>query len=343
MTLKAVIMNDTRSDNHFGCFRVMRIIEENLAARGIRVTARSPVRHEWAKDAAFLAALSESDVVVINGEGTLHHGARRGEMVLRVVDHPACAGKPVALINALYQDNPDAWGRYLEKIALISTRDSRSAAAAARHSGKPVGFVPDLSLCEAFAMPAVPVERNRLLVGDSISKDISRTLLQIVEERPDAYLLPITKALKASKAHLPLPLRAFREGYIRLHAAAFRLKQPRVLFNKTEAGFLQDLLTGYLHVTGRFHSVCLCLVTRTPFLAVDSNSWKISALLEDLGLGKERLLSPQDLKSRAGNPQAASYSEDELATIEASLRQCQDKARHLFDDIARLAASAKTA
>ena len=38
------------------------------------------------------------------------------------------ATQPVALINALYQDNPQDWRRYLDKFALISPRDSWSAA-----------------------------------------------------------------------------------------------------------------------------------------------------------------------------------------------------------------------
>ena len=106
MSLNAVILNDTRGDNHFGCFRVMRMIEANLAVRGINVIANSIVRTDWEKNRSFLEAMAKSDLVVINGEGTLHHGSRHGERLLKVVDHPARAGKPVVLVNALYQDNP---------------------------------------------------------------------------------------------------------------------------------------------------------------------------------------------------------------------------------------------
>ena len=127
MSLTAVLMNDTRGHAHFGCQRVMRVIESNLESRGITVIARSLVRNDWEADRAFLDAASKCDVIVINGEGTLHHGASHGEKLLRIAAHPVRAGKPVALINAIYQENPEHWRRYLDGIDLISPRDSWSA------------------------------------------------------------------------------------------------------------------------------------------------------------------------------------------------------------------------
>src|SRR3546814_15358610 len=81
----------------------MRRIEENLRCRGISITAVSPVRHDWEGDASFLKAMAACDIIVINGEGTLHHGAPHGEILLKVVDHPVRTTKPVVLINALYR------------------------------------------------------------------------------------------------------------------------------------------------------------------------------------------------------------------------------------------------
>jgi hypothetical protein len=43
LPLKAVILNDTRGDNHFGCMRVMRIIEQNRGPR-IEIAATSLVQ-----------------------------------------------------------------------------------------------------------------------------------------------------------------------------------------------------------------------------------------------------------------------------------------------------------
>jgi hypothetical protein len=337
LTLTAVILNDTRGDNHFGCFRVMRLIEENLARRNIRVLARSLVRNDWEKDRKFLSAMSRSDLILINGEGTLHHGAPQGERLLKVVDHPARGTKPVALINALYQENPAEWRRYLDKMTVISLRDSWSAESVRQQVQREVGFVPDLSLSEGFVEARQPADRNLLLIGDSVSRETTKALFEIAASRSDARLLPIMKTIKSSKPAFPPPLRLLREGYIRAHAAAFGLKQGNVLFNRSETGFIDDLLRGYLHVTGRFHSACFCLFTRTPFLAVDSNSWKIEALLNDFGLPKDRLVGAGALGQIEFNQRTAPFSSSEVVAISEGIAACQSKASQLFDDIAELA------
>jgi hypothetical protein len=102
----AVLINDTSSANHHGCRRVVATIRSSLAIRGIDIIASSPIGAAWGKDAALEAALRSAHLLVVNGEGTLHHGAPEGERLLLAVDHAAALGKPVALINTIYQDNP---------------------------------------------------------------------------------------------------------------------------------------------------------------------------------------------------------------------------------------------
>lgn len=333
---KAVILNDTRGDNHFGCFRVMRVIEEQLARRNIKVIATSLVRNDWENDRRFLAAMPQADVIVINGEGTLHHGAKAGERLLKVVDHPVRGEKPVVLINALYQENPTDWNGYLEKMALIATRDSWSAKSVLEQTGREVFMVPDLSLAEGM-MPPSPHTRDLLLVGDSVSRETSRGLLRIAASRPDARLFPITLTIKASKPHFPQPLKAMRDAYTKLHAAGFALRHGNVLFNKTEDDFVDDLRRASLHVTGRFHSICFCLFTRTPFLALDSNSWKIEALLHDLDLGTSRIVKLQDIEARMANVENEALTVEEEQKIATALELCKRKAGQLFDEIRRIA------
>lgn len=315
----------------------MRLLEENLTSRGIRVTARSMVRGKWEKDRPFLKALADCDIVVINGEGTLHHGSPHGERLLKVVDHPARGKKTVALINALYQENPAHWGRYLEKMALVSTRDSWSAESVGSQAQCEVTWVPDLSLSAGDVEATSPLERNALLVGDSVSRDMTIELRRIAALRSDSYLFPIRKGLKASKPHFPPPLRALREGYIQLHAKAFELKNRNILFNKNEAGFIDTLLRAHLHVTGRFHSVCFSLFTKTPFLALESNSWKIGALMHDFGLDTKRIVTLDELNHRIREIGSERYSDDEIGKIDAGLNNSRLKTQQMFDRIELLA------
>ena len=186
MPLTAVLMNDTRGHAHFGCQRVMRVIESNLESRGIKVTARSLVRNDWPSDRAFLDAVSKCDIVVINGEGTLHHGKHHGDKLLQIVDHTARAGKPIALINTIYQDNPDHWRRFLDGIELISPRDSWSAAALRAATGRTdICHVPDLSMAEGFHPLADTTPRVMLTIGESVLRDTSHELIAFFQKRTE--------------------------------------------------------------------------------------------------------------------------------------------------------------
>jgi hypothetical protein len=333
--VKAVILNDTRGDNHFGCFRVMRIIEENLAHRGIDVIGRSLVRNDWQRDRRFLARLSEADLVVINGEGTLHHGHRQGERLLKIAAHPARGKKPIALINTIYQQNPDSWKQYLDGIDLISARDSRSAAEITRLTGRDCGMVPDLSLAEgALIVPNTP--RTRLLIGDSVETSTRQALLSLTELDPSAKFLPILKGLKPSKPHHPTPFRQLREAYIRLNARYSQWRRGNIEFNRDEAGFIRSLTSARLHVTGRFHAVCFCLFTGTPFLAVESNSWKMAALLEDFGLGSDRIVPRDQIKVQLASGKDFGFTDEENIKITAGLERCKHGATDLFDRVAAL-------
>ena len=43
-------------------------------------------------------------------------------------------------------------------------------------------------------------------------------------------------------------------------------------------------------MTGRYHTVCMCLKFQIPFLYITSNTNKIEMLLKDIGLKNSRLL-----------------------------------------------------
>lgn len=335
--IRAVILNDTRGDRHFGCDRVMRVIDENLARRGIVVIGRSLVRRDWERDAAFLARLAEADLIVINGEGTLHHGSKQAEKLLRVATHPARGSKPVALINTIFQDNPPRWKDYLDRIDIIGARDSKSAAAIRELTDRPVMVVPDLSLAEGALTPLTDVVRRGILVGDSVDRRTGQALRTLARQLPEAQFLPILRYLKPSKPHYPAPLWLAREAYLALHAAWNGWRDGNIVFNTNEAGFIRSLQGTRLHVTGRFHAICFCLFTRTPFLAVASNSWKTAELLADFGLGTDRIMTVGEIGEALAHGGDFDFSEEEHEKITAGLAMASERAADLFDRIAALA------
>jgi hypothetical protein len=330
-------MNDTRGHAHFGCQRVMRVIEQNLESRGVKVTARSLVRNDWPSDRTFLEAASAADIIVINGEGTLHHGARPGELLLQIADHPVRAGKPVALINAIYQENPEHWRRYLDAIDLISPRDSWSAAVLSEATGRKIEHVPDLSMAEGFHPAADTSERTILTIGESVLRDTRNELIALFQKRPEAYFLPIVGTIKSPKLRSPQPLRALRKLYVELHSAAFKARNRRAIFAQDEFDYADALLRSTLHASGRFHAICFALTTKTPFLALSSNAWKVEALFEDMGIDKRRLVPFDRIDQLISVPADLGFQPEEMLRIEHAMAAGTRAAGETFDQIAKLA------
>ncbi|MDA8784465.1 hypothetical protein N9N40_02715, partial [Planktomarina temperata] len=76
-------MNDTDEDSsHFGCMRVMRSIREALAQRGYGSLPSLKVGTDWRSNAHEKAKIDAAKVLLINGEGTLHHEKRKGLWLL---------------------------------------------------------------------------------------------------------------------------------------------------------------------------------------------------------------------------------------------------------------------
>lgn len=329
--MKFVILNDTRDQPHFGCHRVMRTIERLLESRGAVVIGTALAGTRWERNPYFLNALRESDAILINGEGTLHHGHARAERLLQVVDHPLRSGKPVSIINALYQANPPEWSRYLNKMELIVARDGKSYREITGVYGGTLLKTLDLSLYEPSI--ATAGERSRISFGDSVYPQITRQLLMLSEAMEGTSFLPIMRTIKSRKAGLPLGLRKLRDAYVHIHTLAFQRLHPSVHISNDEFEFFNVVARSRAHITGRFHGACLSILADTPFLAVASNSWKIDALLDDLGLSQRRAVRPEDLEAQNLCDAVSDYSQGERRRMTVAISESRRTVEHAFDSI----------
>lgn len=330
MTRKIVLMNDTSTRYHHGCARVMRLLRLGLEERGAKILASSPARHDWAKDPAFLAALSDCDTVVINGEGTLHHGAEAGARLLSIADHDLAKGKKLCLVNALYDENPESWGSWLTSFEVLSARDSESARQLAEAAGRSVTWLPDLSLSRPAETSEEP--RQGTILGDSVRMERRQALARAAKRFSPVTYVP-TKTLRHPVWRAPLLGALLKVGLYGLYNGHPTLTPPRFEMPLTEHEYLKRIAGAELHITGRFHAVCLSLLRRTPFLALSSTSGKIEKLLTDLGLGADRIVSDETLLSINSDPRAHQFSEEELQTLSQSLDQVRTKAEALFQEI----------
>lgn len=330
--MKFVILNNTLDQPHFGCQRVMQTIGHLLESRGATVIGTALAGTHWERDPLFLKALERCDAILINGEGTLHHGHARAERLLKIVDHPLRANKPVSIVNALYQANPDSWKRYLDKVQVIIARDGKSHDELAKVYGGQLFKTLDLSLHEPYSVTAG--ERQAISFGDSVFPEVSKQLLQLSAAHNGSLFLPIMKTIKSRKASLPPILRALRDAYIQLHALAYKVAHRHARFAKDESEFLDLLAHSRLHVTGRFHGACLSLLAGTPFLSVASNSWKIEALIEDLGLSKQRIITLNQLQKMDFSDHVLNFSPEERSNMSAAMFNSRRLVESAFDLIA---------
>ena len=133
--MQVYFFNDTRSARHAGCHAVCRSLDAALAGvPGLTITTRQMTGDFFVDPSGFEAA----DVIFINGEGTIHHSAKGALLLLEVIQTAKEAGKPVLLVNALFQQYEAPTPDILADLALLAVREPRSAAFARRFGGQPV-------------------------------------------------------------------------------------------------------------------------------------------------------------------------------------------------------------
>ncbi|WP_209425636.1 polysaccharide pyruvyl transferase family protein [Pararhodobacter sp. SW119] len=328
-----VLMNHTNLQGyHFGCARVMRIIEEGLLSRGGVIAGRIDGRLDWRNDSAALRLLADCDAIVINGEGTLHHGRKRARWLMEVATHEVTRDKELSLINALYQENPDSWAPMLARFRHLYARDKRSATEMSRQAERDVEHLGDLSTSAGAIEPAGL--RRGIMIGDSVRSSASMRLAKLAQtlaRSETVELIPLTTALHEHNPYRNILSRTLRRHVALLRHAVLQRGLPRPRHLNSEAEYLERLRHARLSITGRFHGICFNLVTATPFVAVSSNSWKIEALFEDARLDPRRLIAQESLTPERILNEDWSFSDTERANISAFIERTGKGAARMFD------------
>lgn len=330
MSIKLVLMNDTSNRFHHGCARVMRLLCKGLTDRGAKILATSPARHDWESDQFFLAAVRDCDGVVINGEGTLHHGSKAGERLLRIATHPASRGKKKFLVNALYDSNPDCWREFLSEFDLLMARDSDSAHQLSAAVSRTVEWLPDLSLSEAVEDNIK--QRMGMIIGDSVRLERRRELAKYFAIVEGGAYVP-TKTLTHAIWRTPILGFALSNALFFVYNAYPNIRLGKIEMPTDEMSYIERIASAELHITGRFHGVCFSLLTETPFLALSSNSGKVEKLLVDLNLGTSRMIDGNSLRGMSIDPGDFDFKSSELAIVRNSLSEARDKTSVFFDQL----------
>lgn len=307
------LVNDTSVSGHPGCVTVMSVIRDHLEMRGLSVTGRWPMGAEPQLGLAASAALRRADVVVINGEGTIHNtetrpGARR--LLHSIKRVRAATSAPLFLINATIENLRPRDFAVLKLCQRVFLRDSYSCAYAAAN-GIDASFSPDLCFSAGYA--AQPRQEG-LVVTDSTLPQTTASLRRW-GSAADARFLPMQHSRLRSMLHWAVTPRRHERAARRYFGAI------------SSAAAL---------VTGRFHAAVFALMGETPFLALGSNTSKIQALLDDVLGGHDRFVTLDGLA--APGVEVPPFTAEESRRIRAYRAAAQVRANSMFDHIAQAAA-----
>jgi len=228
------LINDTSNERHIGSFEVMDSIRKLCKRSHLKIECTMTRQEVVNSNKMTEQRMSSVDLVIVNGEGTMHRGAIFLNHVLEALPKY----KKAILINSvwdkMYIENEDL----LKKFEFITVREGMSY-----HSLKRIYPETQIMLIPDIIFSVVPEEGGIIGYGDSV-------------------LSTLKVATSNKKNFFPM--------------------QPDAVSPDVHA-YLTWLKTLELHVTGRFHGVCLSIMAETPFLAFPSNSHKTEGILQDMG------------------------------------------------------------
>jgi hypothetical protein len=331
-----VVLGDTRDLHHHGCEAVMSALIGGLAAKGM-APDEVITGHHWK---ARPDSCRKARLLVINGEGSLHHNRPVIHELLEIAGLRRVDGLPTALVNSSWFANDPSLTARLSVFDLVALREARSHGEVSA-ADVPCILAPDLALREGISRakerpsePAGPV-----MVSDSTRVGDTRLLRSLAARRGWRYL-PVLYPPELPRAGAK-SRKIWRKCRLarRLGPLARWLVSARYHAHLAGVAGL-DAYCGALAgsagvVTARFHTVCLCIGLGVPFVAVSSNTPKIEALLEDAGLDVgRRMISRDSLDGVSGVP---AFTAGELEALERFTNRTALAHEDLFARLGRLA------
>lgn len=262
--MRVMLLNDTATVPHVGCQAVSDAHARLLGAAGHqaveRYFLRDLTRFAGTDEAAGIASVLADeemrhridmvDAVIVNGEGTLHHGF--GSEYFAVLGAAQRLGKATLIVNSVFEANV-GWEGTLSQLDDFCVRDARSLQAA-RAAGVRCRLVPDSALGAQFSDSGAYVDlTDRIVVTDwhpARDHDVGATLKALLDAVPESFYFPL---LHGVQAHL-----------WRCAVACWESAQ--------------------CIITARHHGIYLAAAARKPFVALPSNTQKIEGLLEAAGV-----------------------------------------------------------
>ncbi len=158
-----------------------------------------------------------------------------------------------------------------------------------------------------------------LLVTDASDQDLTRRLIAVARS-VDAKLISLRTTPADGLRRTGHILKRLVAKSIPLAVSPWTLRYG---LSEDRATFFSRLQGSSGLICGRYHAVCFALAMRIPFVAIEGNARKMTALLQDAGL-RQRLVDIEELERVAeGTRHAPSRSRSAKALAPFSQRRRQ--------------------
>lgn len=261
---KFAILNDTTRDKgHIGCRLVIGNLSRLCGENNISLYDKDCRENFNRTD--YCDKLKNIDVVIINGEGTLHDNA--GIVWFKKAEIAKDLGKRVYLVNAVWQNNSDT-KKYLSLFDFVILRDELSFKEAANDGAKNAVWVPDLSFYSFNQVREIEIsEKQNTLIIDSTVKRLTTQLIKYAYRTESDIAFMYEKRQKHTSAKLKYQLLNY------LYNKKFYL-----LKSAEQMAQYQSI------ISGRYHACCLAMMLGIPTLGIDSNTWKTQSMYHEAEL-----------------------------------------------------------
>lgn len=327
--MKALLFNDASLAGHHGSALVTERLKDLAKEVGIDVVTG------WDWESALAACQASSfpfDLVIVNGEGSIHHDSKSARRIAALAGELRAKGIPAYLVNATVESCTTNLLAGLGAYRAVFVRDSKSQSVL-RAAGVNASLVHDLTL--SFPAPTTGYNPSGpLLLTDASEQQKTAQLIELHKRWSGSQMITL-------RSPPPRPNRGRR-----LRSLAFRLKRlaashaalsPWSLRYAHALASREELVTALASSSGliaaRYHAVCIALVLEVPFIAVEGNTGKTSALLSDIGL-KERRVDLNKLAAMKSAPLIPAFDAGERDAIRAFLAQTRAGAEKMLNDIA---------
>lgn len=261
--IKVALLNDTTRDiGHWGCNHVIQNINTLCHEHNCEIYLYDRNTDKDFDYKEFKEQINPADIVLLNGEGTLHDNA--GSNWLKKAAIAKDLNKKTFLVNSVWQNNTQT-KNYLQIFDICTFREAFSYNEAIQDGCKNAIKIPDLTFYSWPTLKELPHHpQKKIGIIDSTKKDITSELIKLsILYKSDLFFMYLKHWKK----------------YQRDIRYLFQRNKNFKHLEKAEQ------LTDYeTLISGRFHACCMSLMLGIPTISIESNTWKIKSMLQDAEL-----------------------------------------------------------